>query len=119
MEREYYAAAIMHTVVLRREVYERNRWVAQTLVQAFAAAQRDTYERLYDTTALSTMLQWAVAELEATRALMGNDFWPYGVEPNRATLATFLRYSHEQHRASRLLEPEELFAPETLEAHAI
>ena len=123
VERDYYAATgifpIMHTVVLRREVYERHPWIAQTLVQAFTAAQRDTYERLHDTTALSTMLPWAVAELESTLALMGNDFWPYGLEPNRATLATFLRYSHEQHLAGRLLEPEELFAPETLEAHAI
>jgi 4,5-dihydroxyphthalate decarboxylase len=90
VERDYYAATqifpIMHTVVLRREVYERHPWVAQTLTQAFAAAQRDTYERLYDTTALATMLPWAVAELERTRELMGHDYWPYGVEANHTTL---------------------------------
>lgn len=123
VERQYYARTqifpIMHTVVLRREVYERHRWVAQTLTQAFAAAQRETYERLYDTTALATMLPWAVGELERTRSLMGHDFWPYGLEPNRTTLSTFLRYSHEQHLAGRLLQPEELFAPETLDAHVI
>ena len=123
VERDYYAMTgifpIMHTVVLRREVYERHRWIAQTLTQAFAAAQRETYERLYDTTALATMLPWAVAELERTRSLMGHDFWAYGLEANRPTLSTFLRYSHEQHLAGRRLEPEELFAPESLEAHAI
>ena len=30
------------------------------------------------------------------RQLMGEDFWPYGVEANRKTLETFLRYAAEQ-----------------------
>jgi 4,5-dihydroxyphthalate decarboxylase len=50
---------------------------------------------------------------------MGADFWPYGLEANRKTLATFLRYSHEQGLAKRILEPEELFAPEALESFRI
>lgn len=122
-EPDYYAATqtfrIMHTVVLPRKVHERHPWVAQTLTQAFAAAQRDTYERLSDTTALATMLPWAVVELECAREFMGHDFWPYGVEANRTTLSTFLRYSHEQHLTGQLLAPEELFARESLEGHAI
>jgi 4,5-dihydroxyphthalate decarboxylase len=54
-----------------------------------------------------------------TRALMGEDFWAYGFESNRASLATFLRYHHEQGLSKRLLEPEELFAPETMESFKI
>jgi hypothetical protein len=50
-----------------------------------------------------------------TRALMGDDFWPYGVEPNRATLEALVRYSCEQGLAERRLEVEELFAPSTLD----
>jgi 4,5-dihydroxyphthalate decarboxylase len=50
---------------------------------------------------------------------MGEDFWPYGFEKNRATLETFLRYSFEQGLSKRLLKPEELFAPESLEAFKI
>jgi len=46
---------------------------------------------------------------------MGDDWWPYGLEPNRKALETFLRYHHEQGLSRRLLRPEELFAPETLE----
>jgi 4,5-dihydroxyphthalate decarboxylase len=34
-------------------------------------------------------------------------------------IATFLRYHHEQGLSPRLLEPEELFAPETLQEFKI
>jgi 4,5-dihydroxyphthalate decarboxylase len=59
------------------------------------------------------MLPWGVNEAEETVALMGKDFWPYGIEANRVTLDTFLRYSHEQGLAARRLAPEDIFAPET------
>ena len=122
-EREYYRRTkifpIMHTVVIRRDVYEKNRWVAQSLYKAFAEAQRRTYDDLYVTAALKAMLPWLTAHVEEARALMGVDYWPYGFAPNRATLATFLRYHHEQGLSKRLLEPEELFAPETMESFKI
>jgi len=65
------------------------------------------------------MLPWLPAHVDAVRAEMGDDWWPYGVEPNRKTLATFLRYHVEQGLSKRLREPEELFAPETLEGFKI
>ena len=110
---------MMHTVAIRREVYEKNRWIAQSLYKAFAASQKATYEDLYVTAALKVMLPWLTAEVEQTRTLMGEDFWPYGFDKNEKTLATFLRYHHEQGLSKRLLEPEELFAPETLESFVI
>jgi len=110
---------IMHTVVLRRDVYEANRWIAQSLAKAFAQAQRIVYENLYNTAALTTMLPWQVAQVEETRREMGDDWWAYGFAPNRHVLDTFLRYHHEQGLSRRRLAPEELFAPETLEAFKI
>jgi 4,5-dihydroxyphthalate decarboxylase len=65
------------------------------------------------------MVPWLVAHLEDTRREMGDDYWPYGFEPNRDTIATFLRYSFEQGLSKRRLAPEELFAPETLEGFRI
>jgi 4,5-dihydroxyphthalate decarboxylase len=109
----------MHTVVVRRDVYERDRWVAQSLYKAFCAAQQETYADLAQTAALTTMLPWLPAHLEETRREMGEDFWPYGIARNRRTLTTFLRYSSEQGLAKQLLEPEQLFAPETLESFKI
>ncbi len=50
---------------------------------------------------------------------MGEDFWPYGFEKNEATLKTFLRDHFEQGLSKRLLTPQELFAPESLEAFKI
>ncbi len=50
---------------------------------------------------------------------MGDDFWPYGLERNRKALDTFLRYHFEQGLSRRLLTPEELFAPESLESFKI
>jgi 4,5-dihydroxyphthalate decarboxylase len=35
--------------------------------------------------------------------------WPYGVEQNRATLETFLRYAHEQGVCAREMAPQDLF----------
>lgn len=123
VEREYYQRTaifpIMHTVVIRRDVYEQNRWVAQSLAKAFSAAQRETYEGLRETAALKAMLPWLTAHVEDTRREMGDDYWPYGLEKNRHTLETFLRYSFEQGLSKQLLRPEQLFAPETLESFRI
>jgi 4,5-dihydroxyphthalate decarboxylase len=123
VEREYYERTrifpIMHTVVIRREIYEKNPWVAQSLYKAFVLAQREVYEDLYETAALKFMLPWLIRHARDTRKLMGDDFWPYGVEPNVKALSTFLRYSHEQGLAKRLLTPQELFVPESLEAFKI
>jgi len=110
---------IMHTVVIRRDVYEQHRWVAQSLCKAFAEAQKRAYDDLYVTAALKAMLPWLTAHVEETRALMGDDYWPYGLGANRATLATFLRYHHESGLSKRLVKPEELFAPESLETFRI
>jgi 4,5-dihydroxyphthalate decarboxylase len=123
VEREYFRRTgifpIMHTVVIRRDVLERDPWVAQSLYKAFSAAQRATYDDLADTAALKAMLPWLPAHLEDTRREMGDDFWPYGLQRNRDTLATFLRYSYEQGLSKTLLHPEQLFAPQTLESFTI
>jgi 4,5-dihydroxyphthalate decarboxylase len=110
---------IMHTVAIRRSLYEQHPWIAMSLYKAFAQAQREAYDDLYVTAALKTMLPWLTKHVEDARALMGDDYWPYGFAPNRAALATFLRYHHEQGLSKKLLQPEELFAPETMESFVI
>jgi 4,5-dihydroxyphthalate decarboxylase len=106
---------IMHTVVIRREVYEQNRWVAQSLCKAFAEAKRIAMDELGQTAALKAMLPWLPAHVEQLRKDFGDDWWPYGFEANRSVLDTFLRYHHEQGLSPRRLQAAELFAPETLE----
>ena len=122
-ERRYYAESgifpIMHVVVIRRDVYESARWVAQSLYQAFVRAKELARERLYDSSALRFMLPWLIQQLEDAEDLMGADFWSYGLGPNRAVLETFLRYHHEQGLSGPGLTPEDLFAPESLESAII
>ncbi|MDX2702314.1 ABC transporter substrate-binding protein [Streptomyces sp. PA03-6a] len=122
-EKEYHAATgifpIMHVVVVRRDVYDRQPWVAQSLYKALLAAKDAAYATLYDTSALRFMLPWLTPQLEEARDLLGRDYWSYGLGANRDTLATFLRYHHEQGLSGRRWTPEELFAPESLEAAVI
>jgi 4,5-dihydroxyphthalate decarboxylase len=123
VEREYFKETglfpIMHTVVVRREIYEANRWVAQSLYKALVESQRRTYEDLNETAALKAMLPWLNSHVEEVRKEMGDDFWPYGLQKNRANLEVFLRYSYEQGLSRKLLTPEDLFAPETFESFKI
>jgi len=123
VEKRYYRETgifpIMHTIAIRRDVYEANRWVGQSLLKAFVEAQRQNYRDLYETAALKASLPWLTAQVEEARELMGDDYWPYGFDKNRKTLETFLRYHHEQGLSKRLLRPEELFAPETFESFKI
>lgn len=117
VEKAYYAKTgifpIMHVVAIRREIYEKHRWVAQALYKAFTEAQRLTHEQLRVSASLKTMLPWQIAMVEDTIATMGQDWWPYGIEPNRKVIETFTRYHHEQGLSPRRLTIEEMFAPET------
>jgi len=123
IEKQYYRRTrifpIMHTVVIRRDVYAKNPWVAQSLYKAFAAAKAKALALYDQSAALPAMVPWLLAELEATRREMGEDWWPYGLAPNRQVLDTFLRYHHEQGLSQRRFAPEELFARETLESFKI
>jgi 4,5-dihydroxyphthalate decarboxylase len=122
-EAEYHAKTgifpIMHTLVVPRRLHEADPWIARSLFKAFTAARDRAYELLGETAALPYMLPFLPLDHERVVEKMGRDYWPYGLEPNRHVLETFLRYHHEQGLSPRRLEPEELFAPETLEAFTI
>lgn len=118
-EEEYFRRTrifpIMHVLVLRRDIYEQNRWLARSLYDAFEEAKALCEQGIDETAAARYMLPWLHDEVARTRAVLGEDYWPYGLEKNLEVLRTFLRYSHAQGLAPRRLEPEDLFAPETME----
>jgi 4,5-dihydroxyphthalate decarboxylase len=119
VEAGYYRATgvfpIMHVVVLRRDVYDANRWAARSLYRALVAARDDAWRGIDETAALRYMLPWLASELDATRAVLGDDYWSYGLAGNERALATLIGYSHAQGLARRAFAPHELFAAETLE----
>lgn len=117
VEKAYFAKTgifpIMHVVAIRRDIYEKHRWVAQALYKAFVEAQALTYRQLLVSASLKTMLPWQIASVEDTIATLGRDWWPYGIEKNRHVIETFARYHHEQGLSPRQLTVEDMFAPET------
>ena len=123
VEQNYYKKTgifpIMHVIAIRRAVYEKNPWVAQSLYKAFLIAQKEAYQDLHETAALKTMLPWAVHHVEEVERLMGSDYWAYGLDSNVHVLNSFLRYSYEQGLSKRQLTAKELFAKETLESFKI
>jgi 4,5-dihydroxyphthalate decarboxylase len=106
---------IMHLVGVRRTLAEAHPWLPGAVFKAFSQAKAAALAQLSDTSASKVTLPFVEERLKEVRALMGEDFWSYGVEANRKTLETFLRHHHSQGLSSRLVTVEELFHPATLE----
>jgi 4,5-dihydroxyphthalate decarboxylase len=98
---------IMHTLALRRAVYEKNPWLAVSLYKAFCRARDLAHRSLYDTDALAVSLPWLIDEYERSRAVA----WDYSIEGSRPTLEALVRHLDEQQLTRRKMRVEELFAP--------
>lgn len=115
IEEDYYRRTkilpIMHTVVIRKDVYTAHPFVAASLYRAFCESRDLAIAPLYDTDALMVSLPFLIDHIEASRRVFGDDFWAYGLEPNRASLDALCRYVHEQGLAPRRITPDDLFVP--------
>ncbi|NKY47263.1 4,5-dihydroxyphthalate decarboxylase [Nocardia cerradoensis] len=122
VERDYYRRTtifpIMHTVVLPRSLVASRPGLARIVYEAYLAAKNagtDRYRtgrKLYQ---VRTMLPWTNALFDRNAELFPADWWPYGLDANRKTIDTFLRYHFEQGLSPRRLTCEELFVPELLD----
>jgi len=110
---------IMHLIVLKREIHEEHPWLAFSLYKAFVDSKEICAREMSQQSALRYMLPWMIPELEETLRIMGEDYWPYGLDPNRKTIETFITYSHEQGLAESPFNAEEMFAPETIDVARI
>ena len=111
VEADYYRRTrifpIMHTLALRRSVYEKNPWLAVSLYKAFCRAREVSFAWLYDTDALAVSLPWVIDEVERTREVA----WDYSIHGSRPTLEALVQYLDEQKLTRRRMQVEELFAP--------
>jgi 4,5-dihydroxyphthalate decarboxylase len=107
---------IMHIVGVRRTLVEQHPWLPAAVLKAFEQAKAVALARLSDTSATKVTMPFVEEQLSRTRALMGPDFWSYGVAANRTALETFLHHHHAQGLSSRRIAVEELFHPTTFEA---
>ncbi len=118
IEEQYYRDTgifpIMHVIAIRGDVFRQNRWIAMNLFKAFDAAKNRAMHRIQEMTATRVPMAWCYESALEARALFGEDFFPYGIEPNRTTLEAFLQYGFEQGVCHRQVSVEELFPEEVL-----
>jgi len=111
VEQEYFrqtrAFPPQHLMVIRREAWEASRWIARSLTEAFAAGN-DVFTAAQRGFPYAT--PWLEAELEDTAAVMGDDFHPHGLEPNRGQIEMFAAEAFRLGLTSRLVTVEEYFA---------
>jgi 4,5-dihydroxyphthalate decarboxylase len=113
VERDFYRRTrihpIMHLVVIRREIYDANPWIAASLWKAFEAAKAWALEEMRFSGAQRYMLPWLFADLDEIDELFGGDPWPYGVEANRPTLEAYVQYMVDQKFIAEAMPIESLF----------
>jgi 4,5-dihydroxyphthalate decarboxylase len=102
---------IMHLIVIRNDVYEKNSFVATSLYNAFCAAKDQAREKMRYSGTLRYMLPWLPDDMEEIDELFGGDCWPYGIEPNRPTLEALVTYMVEQGLIPEAIPLEKLFVP--------
>lgn len=115
VETEYYRRTkifpIMHTFVLKTNLFQKEPWIAVSLYKAFVQAKEFNYKRLYDSNALVVSLPWIVDEIEASRRIFGEEIWNYSIEGSRPTLEALVQYLDEQGLTRRRMRVEDLFVP--------
>lgn len=118
-ERAYYSETgifpIMHVIAIKTELIEKDPTLAKAVFDAYSKSKSMHYAKLNKIGWAYSSLPWFAQEYEETKQLMGDNFWPYGIDANRKTLETLFRYSYEQGLASKHLTIEELFCFESLE----
>jgi 4,5-dihydroxyphthalate decarboxylase len=118
-EQDYFARTgifpIMHLLGVRKDIAERHPDILVAVLDAFEAAKRIAIDAIAGYQALAVSLPWAPAEATRVAALMGKDYWPYGVPRNRAAIGAIARWSHRQGLAARELEMTQLFAAASLD----
>ena len=105
---------IMHLLTVHKKKLAQFPWLPASLFKAFEAAKNMAIERLLEENEPMVTYPWIDGMVAEAQAIMGKDYWPYGVEENRKAIETFIRYHHDQGLAQRQLSVEEIFAPSTL-----
>jgi len=106
---------IMHVVGIRSDAVKADPGLPEAVFKMYSRAKDAAYSDLETTTSLRVTLPWLTQELKATRTLMGENFWPYGIESNRKELEHVMRYCHEQYLVKERIGFEKLFHPSTLQ----
>ena len=110
---------IMHLIGIRKTLVEQYPWLPTSVYKAFCEAKALAMTDLRDVNALMVTLPWLEAETNETAAVMGEDFWKYGVAENMLEIEALTQYAYEQGLVGRKVKVEELFARSTFEISKI
>ena len=110
---------IMHMVGIRKTLVEQHPWLAVSVYKAFLKAKALAVHELNEICHLAVTLPWMVHHHNEAKALMGEDYWPYGLDANRHVIEKFAQYHHGQGLSVRLVAPEELFVRSSLDLSKI
>jgi 4,5-dihydroxyphthalate decarboxylase len=102
---------IMHTFVLKTQLYEENPWLAISFYRAFCRARDLANRTMYDSNALTVGLPWVIDEVETSQRIFGPQIWDYSIEGSRPALDALTGYLDEQGLSKRRMKIEELFVP--------
>jgi 4,5-dihydroxyphthalate decarboxylase len=110
---------IMHLIGVKRTLAEQHPWLPAAVLKAFEQSKAMAVDALIDPSATKVTLPFVEEQVGFARKLMGDDFWPYGIAPNRKALDAFLRHHFAQGLSPRLMRIEEMFHPGTHETFKI
>jgi 4,5-dihydroxyphthalate decarboxylase len=117
-ERAYFSKTgifpIMHAIAIKKNLVQNHPWLIEAIFKAYSLSKQKAYKYMANAAWIRDSLPWFGQEFEETRALMGHNFYSYGIEPNRKTLKALFRYSHQQGLCNRELTVEELFVPASI-----
>lgn len=116
VEEKYYQETgvfpIMHVIVIKNETLHRHPWIAMNLYRAFDEAKAISLKRLSSIVNSPVAIPWLRQSYDRAQRVLGDNFWPYGIEANQPTLDAFLQYCGEQGVTQRAVSVEELFPRE-------
>jgi 4,5-dihydroxyphthalate decarboxylase len=104
---------IMHAVAIRNDVIDAYPWLPEAVFSAYSRSKQMEYKAMQNRWIFGT-LPWFGQEFDETREVMGENFWPYGIAPNRKTLNALFQYSYDQGLAKKRLQVEDLFHASTI-----
>jgi 4,5-dihydroxyphthalate decarboxylase len=113
-EIEYYQKTqifpIMHTLIIKEEIVDKNPWVPENLAHAFNESKKIALQHLRNPRILP--LAFFMNSMEEQNRLLGRDPWQYGLNGiNRNNVATALRYTHEQGLTGKQHSVDDMFHP--------
>ncbi len=118
-EQEYFTKTnifpIMHAVAVKKELLEENPWLAASLFNAYSESKTANYNFMTKLGWAFDTLPWYGQQLEEAKKVMGDNFWPYGIEVNRKTLETLCGYCYEQGLIKQKVSIEDIFVSTSFE----